>query len=60
LSIVSLFATAKKVEVSPGRPLHLKPEFDCQGTSFGILSRSHFRGKVVGALAGISWWIWGI
>ena len=39
--------------VSPGRPLHLKPGFDCQGTRFGILSRSQFRGKVVGALAGI-------
>ena len=47
LPIVSLFAIAEKVGVPLGYLLHIRPEFDSQGTSLGILSRLQFRGKSV-------------
>ena len=56
--LIRSFALAEKVGGSLGHPLHIKPEFDSQRTSFCILSRLQFRGKVVGALVGIAHTNW--
>ena len=36
-----------------GYLLHIRPEFDSRGTSYGILSRLRFRGKAVGYWQGL-------